>query len=93
MVESYEIRYKLREKDDFLQRGKMLHQEYQDLLQENFKNSFAQKIVAQMFHRVEEEAILEAVEEVHEMHELAHRKTEDCFRSIFNEPDIAAKIE
>lgn len=46
-----------------------------------------------MFHRVEEEAILEAVEEVHEMHELAHRKTEDCFRSIFNEPDIAAKIE
>ncbi len=34
----------------------------------------------------------EAAEEIYKLHDYAHQKTEDCFKSIFNEGDVMQRI-
>lgn len=46
-----------------------------------------------MLQIIKEEMMKEAAEEVSRLHDYAHQKTEDCFRTLFGDGNIFSKIK
>jgi hypothetical protein len=51
----------------------------------------AQEVVGEMLEGMRREMVREAAEEIAKLHDYAHQKTEECFKSAFGEGDDVFK--
>ena len=62
------------------------------MLEKNFVGEFSNEIVEDMMQRMQREMISEAAEELQRLNDLAHKKTEDCFKGVYGLGNVQKKL-
>lgn len=92
LCDGYDKRHVNRTREDQEQIARKLQEEYDELWSRDLVQELSESIVDGMLEEMRREMARESAEEVAKLNEFAHQRTEECFRSVFGEGELAARL-
>ena len=80
ICDAYDRRHAQRNQEDREEHAKRLEEDYQKVLERGMMEELINRVTQQMVEKIEGEMREEASEEIAHLHDLAHEKTEECFK-------------